>query len=30
MCAQGATGGSLMPPVMDSAAFIMAEYTGID
>ncbi len=24
------TGGSLMPPVMGSAAFIMAEYTGID
>ena len=24
------TGGSLVPPVMGSAAFIMAEYTGID
>jgi TRAP transporter 4TM/12TM fusion protein len=24
------TGGSLMPPVMGSAAFIMAEYTGIE
>jgi TRAP transporter 4TM/12TM fusion protein len=24
------TGGSIMPPVMGSAAFIMAEYTGID
>lgn len=24
------TGGSLLPPVMGSAAFIMAEYTGID
>ncbi len=24
------TGGSVMPPVMGSAAFIMAEYTGID
>lgn len=24
------TGGSLMPPVLGSAAFIMAEYTGID
>jgi TRAP transporter 4TM/12TM fusion protein len=26
----GSTGGSLMPPVMGSAAFIMAEYTGIE
>jgi TRAP transporter 4TM/12TM fusion protein len=24
------TGGSLMPPVMGSAAFLMAEYTGLD
>ncbi|MGE0630568.1 MAG: TRAP transporter permease [Hyphomicrobiaceae bacterium] len=24
------TGGSIMPPVMGSAAFLMAEYTGID
>ena len=24
------TGGSIMPPVMGSAAFIMAEYTGIE
>jgi TRAP transporter 4TM/12TM fusion protein len=24
------TGGSIMPPIMGSAAFIMAEYTGID
>ena len=24
------TGGSLLPPVMGSAAFIMADYTGID
>jgi TRAP transporter 4TM/12TM fusion protein len=26
----GSTGGSLMPPVMGSAAFIMADYTGIE
>jgi TRAP transporter 4TM/12TM fusion protein len=26
----GSTGGSIMPPVMGSAAFIMAEFTGIE
>jgi TRAP transporter 4TM/12TM fusion protein len=28
--ASASTGGSLMPPVMGSAAFLMAEYTGIE
>jgi TRAP transporter 4TM/12TM fusion protein len=28
--AAASTGGSIMPPVMGSAAFIMAEYTGIE
>jgi TRAP transporter 4TM/12TM fusion protein len=28
--AAASTGGSIMPPVMGSAAFLMAEYTGID
>ncbi len=28
--ASASTGGSIMPPVLGSAAFLMAEYTGID